>query len=204
MLFPPLAYLYAAFTAPLPDAGDPVVPSERRKQRARARRIVRKKALPVLMFILLVFVSWYVEIGASTTQLYLPKPKPVVEDKGVIIIPLTDPTMDLMDGNLHKFSVTRGEDTVNFLVIKRPDGKLAVALDACEICPPEGYGLSEDKVVCVYCMTPIPLDTLGKAGGCNPIPLEAEITGKHIRVDVRELDAQWQNVKSGKTKEGIR
>jgi hypothetical protein len=204
ILLPPFVYLYESLTAPLPETDASVLPSERRIYRAAARRAMRRRALPVVVFILTVFISWYTEIGASSLQLYIPQPKPVVEDKGVIIIPINDPTMDLMDGSLHKFSVTRGSEEVNFLIIKRPDGRLAVALDACEICPPEGYGLTEDKVVCLYCRTPIPLTSLGREGGCNPIPLRAQITEKDIRIDVSELDAKWQSVKSGKTREGIK
>jgi uncharacterized membrane protein len=127
-----------------------------------------------------------------------------VEDKGAIVLPLTDPTMDISDGRVHKFSVARGAEVITFLVIKRPDGRLAVCLDACEICPPEGYGQGEGDLVCLYCMTPIPLDTVGRPGGCNPIPLEAEVTESAIRVSVDELDRKWRFVKSGESKEGLR
>ncbi|MCK4911251.1 MAG: DUF2318 domain-containing protein, partial [Thermodesulfovibrionales bacterium] len=112
---------------------------------------------------------------------------------------------DLMDGRLYKFSVNLEGETVVLLVIRRPDGKLAVTIDACEICPPdEGYGRSAEYVVCVYCMTPIPIETLGMPGGCNPIPLEAEITDSSVLVLMEEIAAKWRFVTSSKSKEGIR
>jgi uncharacterized membrane protein len=163
-----------------------------------------RRGLPVAAFVLVVMVSWFAGRGEQSAMLLLPEPKPVVVDKGVVVIPLTDPTMDVMDGNLHKFSLLKDGETITLLVIKKPDGKLAVCLDACEICPPEGYGLSGKNVVCVYCRTPIPVETLGRPGGCNPIPLTAEITGRDIRIDVGEIEKKWLKVITGETKEGIR
>ena len=78
------------------------------------------------------------------------------------------------------------------LMMKKPDGMLAVTLDACEICPPDGYGQQEGFVVCIYCMTPIPYDTLGRPGGCNPIPLAAEITDTEVRVSLEEIRSKWR------------
>ncbi len=204
MLTPPLWYLYSVFTSALPEPGGVANPAERRMFRAEARRGLVRRALPVVVFTLVVIVFWYVDIGGNVSRLYLPQPKPVVVDKGLIIIPLTDPTMDLMDGQLHKFSLTEDGQTYNLLAIRKPDGKLAVCLDACEICPPEGYGLSEDHVVCVYCMTPIPVDTLGKTGGCNPIPLKPEITDTQIRLDFEQIRRKWRDVQSGTAREDIR
>jgi uncharacterized membrane protein len=53
-------------------------------------------------------------------------------------------------------------------------------------------------------MTPIPVDTLGKPGGCNPIPLDATVGEREISIDIEELDRKWRAVMSGETREGIR
>jgi uncharacterized membrane protein len=201
---PPLAFLYESYTSPVLAPQDMATGAERRKYRAKIMLHRIHRGLPVAAFVVIVMVSWFAGRGEQSATLYLPEPKPVVADKGRVIIPLTDPTMDLMDGNLHKFSLLRDGKTITLLVIKRPDGKLAAGLDACEICPPEGYGLSGENVVCVYCRTPIPVDTLGRAGGCNPIPLAVEITEGDIRIDAGEIEKKWLKVITGETKEGIR
>jgi hypothetical protein len=205
LLTPPVLFLYHGMASPLPELeGDGITGADRRKFKASARAERTRKALPVAFFVFVILVSWFSGRGEEFSKLYTPAPKPVVEDKGIVVIPLNDPTMDLMDGRLHKFSITRKGETVVFLVIRKPGGRLAVCLDACEICPPEGYGQSEDDVVCIYCKTPIPIDTLGRPGGCNPIPLEASVTERDIRIDVRDIDWKWRAVTTGETKEGIR
>jgi|Deesub1362A_J573_1020465.scaffolds.fasta_scaffold00013_222 hypothetical protein len=204
VLTPPVMFLYRSFTARIPEPEGVLTGAEKRKIKASIKRDRLRKAVPVAFFVCIILVSWFSGRGEQVSRFYNPKPKPVVEDKGVVIIPLTDPAMDLMDGKLHKFSLLRGEDTVVIIVIKKPDGKLAVCLDACEICPPEGYGQIEDNVVCIYCRTPIPIETLGQKGGCNPIPLKATMTDRDIRIDVSEIDRLWQDVRAGKTKEIVK
>src|SRR3972149_664160 len=49
------------------------------------------------------------------------------------------PVAQVNDGNLHRFSFTDENTTVRFVVISRPDGRLATALDACQTCGPQGY-----------------------------------------------------------------
>jgi uncharacterized membrane protein len=88
-------------------------------------------------------------------------------------------------------------------VIKKADNSLSVCLDACEICPPVGYGQRDNHVVCIYCMTPIPVDTLGDPGGCNPIPLTAAIDDNFIRVELKEIIKKWGFVNRGETSEVI-
>ncbi len=205
ILLPPAAYLYRSFTAPIEAPDDEATTGAgRRKFRAAVGAERRRKAAPVAAFMLVVAALWFSGLGERASALYVPAPKPVVEDKGMVVIPLSDPTMDLMDGRLHKFSLFKDGETIGLLVIRKPDGRLSVCLDACEICPPEGYGLSEDNVVCIYCLTPIPVHTLGRSGGCNPIPLEALITERDIRIDAGEISLKWKDVITGKTKEGIK
>jgi uncharacterized membrane protein len=127
----------------------------------------------------------------------------VVVDKGVVAIPLKDPTMNLMDGALHKFSLVHEAEAIGILIIKRSDNTLSVCLDACEICPSEGYGQRADHVVCLYCGTPLHIDTLGKPGGCNPIPLAVEIDGRFVRIELSEILEKWGFMKTGQIKKGI-
>jgi hypothetical protein len=155
----------------------------------------RKKSIPVIFFILIIISGWISSSGEQISRMYVPDAKPVVADEGAVHIPIKDATMDLMDGNLHKFSLSRNGEKIRFLVIKKSDDSLAVALDACEICPPEGYGLRQGHVICIYCGTPIPVDSLGNPGGCNPVPLAFDIDGKFLKVSLKEILKKWDFVR---------
>jgi hypothetical protein len=204
LLVPPLMFLRHSLFDPLPEPPEAASGAERRAFKAGVRASMRKKAMPAALFVAVILVSWFAGIGGEVSRLYNPNPKPVVEDKGLVIIPLSDPTMDLMDGRIHKFVFSKEGENIGIMVVKKPDGKLVVLLDACEICSPEGYGQTEGHVVCIYCRTPIPVVTLGEPGGCNPIPLEAQVTDRDIRIEVSEIFLKWSDVVTGKTKEGIR
>lgn len=203
---PMLAYLYIRLSAGIPAPEGMVSGAERRMYRADARALRRRRSVVVAAFVVLVIASWYSAGGGQggKAALDIPKSTPLVAEGGFLSIPIKSPGEDIMDGGLHRFSVRVGEDDVNIMAIKKPDGSLAVCLDACEICPPEGYGRSGEKVVCIYCMTPIPIDTLGRKGGCNPIPLEFEATDTELRVSMDEVGKKWRFVKSGQSREGIR
>jgi uncharacterized membrane protein len=161
------------------------------------------KSIPVFVFMVFILGTWFVQRTESVTRLYNPEPKPVVAEGGMVTIPIRSPAKDLLDGALHKFSVNIGVESVRFMVMKKPDGTLSVSLDACEICPPDGYAQGEGHVICLYCRTPIAVDTLGDEGGCNPIPLRALITEKEIKIEVSEISGKWNRVKTGETKEQV-
>ncbi|HYM80077.1 MAG TPA: Fe-S-containing protein, partial [Candidatus Limnocylindria bacterium] len=48
--------------------------------------------------------------------------------------------------------------------------------DACEICGGQGYFEEGASVVCRNCTSPIVRTSLGRSGGCNPIPLPHRTT----------------------------
>ncbi len=170
----------------------------RRKTRALMLSDRRKKAVPVIFFMVFIISAWFSYGGEKVLQVYDPEPRPVVADNGVIVIPLKDPVTDVMDGRLHKFSFVHEGEEVRVMVIKKADNSLSVCLDACEICPPSGYGQRDDHVVCLYCSTPIPVNTLGRAGGCNPVPLAADIGDGFIRIELKEIIKKWGFVNSGR------
>jgi len=203
LLLFPLLFIYYSLTRSLPDE-DVDSGAKRRMLRHLILSDRRRKALPVIVFVIMIVAVWFSQGGESVSQLYIPKPKPVVEDKGLIMIPVNDPTMNLRDGALHKFALNHQGKEIQLLVIRKPDNSLSVCLDACEICQPDGYGQREDHVICIYCNTPIPVATLGEPGGCNPIPLAASVDENFIRVELSEIMKKWEYVNSGKSKEGIK
>ncbi len=203
LLLFPFMFIYFSMFRPLPEP-DVQKSVQRRKIKSIMLSERRKKAVPVFLFICLVLIAWFVKRGEIVSQIYEPEPRPVFVEQGSIVIPLKDPSMDLMDGMLHKFSYVHEGEEMRIMVIKKPGQSLSVSLDACEICPPEGYGQREDHVVCLYCKTPITVDTLGKPGGCNPIPLGAWYDSSFIRIQLDEVIGKWGVVKAGKGGESIR
>jgi FTR1 family protein len=94
----------------------------------------------------------------------------------------------LADGRMHFFEAALGAEQVRFFAI-RVGGEVRTNLDACEICGPIGYFLEGGAAVCRNCTSPIALSSLGRQGGCNPIPLRSRVEGASVIVDVADLAA---------------
>lgn len=120
-------------------------------------------------------------------------PKPVsvsANPAGEVSIPKKG-EIDLEDGKLHKYLFKQGGREARFMILATPGGSLTVTLDACAICKPEGYGQAEGTVICYYCRTLIPLDTVGKPGGCNPVPVPFKAGADSVTIDAMTLLNRW-------------
>jgi uncharacterized membrane protein/YHS domain-containing protein len=104
-------------------------------------------------------------------------------------------TASVADGKLHRFShVTDDGHLVRFFLINsrsadaggRP--KIGVVFDACMLCGDMGYLQNKNEIVCIACNVRIFIPSIGKEGGCNPIPLKHEVAGDAIVISARELD----------------
>ncbi len=85
------------------------------------------------------------------------------------------PLQQVRDGKLHRFVwVADDGKAVRFFVINRyPDRlRLGVVFDACLLCGDQGYVMEGNQVICVACGVHIFIPSIGKAGGCNPVPIE--------------------------------
>jgi len=198
----PFMFIHHSLFTPLTEPDAEKI-AQRRKLKAGILSDRRKKALPVIVFIICIVFAWFFKSAETVSQIYIPKPKPVVVDRGTVVIPVKSPAMDLRDGRLHTFSLVHEGEEIRILITKKSDNSLSVCLDACEICPPDGYGQRAEHVVCIYCRTPIHMDTLGIPGGCNPIPLMAQIDDTFIRIKFDEILNKWGFVQAGKTKEEL-
>src|SRR5262249_40312900 len=96
----------------------------------------------------------------------------------------------LADGRMHFFAAPLaspaalpGQTSVRFFAI-RVAGEVRTSLDACEICGPIGYFLEGGSAVCRNCTSPIALSSLGRRGGCNPIPVASRIEGSRVVVSL--------------------
>lgn len=108
-------------------------------------------------------------------------------EDGAVRIPLAA----LKDGKAHFFSFGTGERTVRFFALRKSDGSIGVALDACNACyrAKRGYRQDGDQVICNNCgMAFRPEDIGVVTGGCNPIPLVHTVTGDTIVVKDEELE----------------
>ncbi len=132
-------------------------------------------------FIVMVTASFIYEKSASALS---PATEVIFVD-GKVSIPLKQ----VYDGELHRYEAKEGGTEVRFWLYQKPDGKVATLLDACEICGGAGFYKSSHGVTCKNCASPINPQSVGMAGGCNPIPLKAQVTDDAVIVSEADVAA---------------
>jgi len=105
---------------------------------------------------------------------------------GQVSIPLNQ----VIDGDLHRFAAQENGSTVRFWLYQKPDGKIATVLDACEICGAVGFYKGPNGVVCKNCAAPINPQSVGMPGGCNPVPLKAQVTADAVIIQEADIAAR--------------
>jgi uncharacterized membrane protein len=166
-------------------APEPATPAERRKARWSARRErlwMASVYLSSFLFIMLVTAEFIYAKSLSAPQ----KATEISFADGQVAIPLSQ----LEDGDLHFYQAMENGVEVRFWLYQKPDGKIATVLDACEICGSVGFYKGTTGVVCKNCAAPINPQSVGMAGGCNPIPLKAETTSDAIIIREADVAAQ--------------
>ena len=200
-LAPAFLILWALWRERLPSVAHFRQGAKRRKLLAGYIR-ERRWRLVVPWFAFFVLAAAVYKSRFPAVEYWDPKPVPVTAaPDGTVSIPRKSGEIDLEDGKLHKFVLRQGDKRVRFFVLMKPEGQLTVVLDACSICQPDGYGQSEGTVICYYCKTLIPIETVGKPGGCNPVPLTFSEDAKGVRISGQTLVHTWdqtvQVVKKG-------
>jgi high-affinity iron transporter len=102
---------------------------------------------------------------------------------------LTIPLQQVSDGDLHRYQAQENGTQVRFFLYQKPDGKVAVVFDACEICGAVGFYKSGNMVICKNCAAPINPQSVGDKGGCNPIPLKSTQTADSIIIQEADIAA---------------
>ncbi|MEM0849894.1 DUF2318 domain-containing protein [Escherichia coli] len=113
---------------------------------------------------------WWDKVASQPPQLSEAVPVTLGSD-GMVRLPVEQ----LRDGKLHRFVwVADDGKAVRFFVINRYPDKLrfGVVFDACLLCGDQGYVMEGNQVICVACGVHIFIPSIGKAGGCNPVPIE--------------------------------
>ena len=84
------------------------------------------------------------------------------------------PIEQVKDGKLHRFLWVADDKAVRFFIINRLPDKLSLAavFDACILCGDQGYVMEGNQVVCVGCGVRMFTPSIGKPGGCNPVPID--------------------------------
>jgi FTR1 family protein len=96
------------------------------------------------------------------------------------------PVSEVQDGSLHLYTITAGNQSLRFLIIKKPNG-YGTALDACRICGAEGYRQDGQNVICRHCGSAIYVPSIGDQGGCNPIGVASRVDGGELAIDISSL-----------------
>ncbi len=169
-------------TKRLPAAMESLGAAERRLALARAQR-ERWSGAGAIATTVIVLATVGMAYAREVAPKHLPPPEMLQPDGDAVNVPLSA----LADGTLHRFGVALGDRTVRFLALKTADGRARVALDACKICGAFGYAQEHHHLICLNCAAAINSATLGVGGGCNPIPLESEVTATAIRVRLAAL-----------------
>ncbi len=120
-------------------------------------------------------------------------PTPVVPNEDGL---LKFPIEAMKDGKLHRFSYVTSDGTVvRFFIINRYQDsvKLTAVYDSCLVCGDMGYNQEGNDVICLACNVRMFVPSIGKPGGCNPIPFEFEMTDTDlvIREEVLDEGAQY-------------
>jgi FTR1 family protein len=133
------------------------------------------------LFIVLITAEFIYAKDAST----LSAATPVSFSNGAVSIPLAN----VSDGDLHRYAVTIGGTPMRFLLYQKPDGKVAVVFDACEICGSVGFFKTQNGLVCKNCASPINSQSVGTPGGCNPVPVRSTVNDGVIVIQEADLGA---------------
>jgi hypothetical protein len=164
--------------------------AQRRKLLAAAIE-ARRYRLVIPLCSVVIFAAGAYQSRFPSVEYWDPKPVPVsASPAGEIFIPKKG-EIDLEDGKLHKYLFKQEGREARFFVLMTPAGQLTVDLDACSICKPDGYGQAEGTVICYYCVTLIPLETVGKPGGCNPVPIPFTERPDGVAIDGMTLINSW-------------
>jgi FTR1 family protein len=176
-----LAPLYLLATAPRPAAQEGSGPEARlrRSTELRSRRGLQLAAgLSVALLLVLA-----VHFVATERGKRLSPSQPVTLVAGEARIPA-----DLNDGDLRRYEIAVHGNLVRFFAF-RVGAEVRTAFDACQICGTEGYNLVGGQLLCLHCDAAISPSTVGREGGCNPIPLPSRREGDSVFLRESDLAA---------------
>jgi high-affinity iron transporter len=159
-------------------------PAERRKAAWTARR--ERLWMASVYTFSFVFIAMVTAEFVYTKNVSALSPATEVSfTSGAVKIPLSQ----VSDGDLHRFQAKENGTEIRFWLYQKPDGKIATVFDACDICGSVGFYKTANGVVCKNCAAPINPQSVGTAGGCNPVPLKATQTADAVIIEEADIAA---------------
>ena len=163
-----------AIKAAVTDAERRLVEAQNRRQR---RWMMAAAVISLAVVLVLTADFIYAKVNAAPVQA-----RQVTAINNLVRIPISE----VQDGNLHLFTLNASNQSIRFMVIKKPNG-YGTALDACLICGAEGYRQEGQNVICRHCASAIYIPSIGQKGGCNPIGFTSQVGSNEIVIDVSAL-----------------
>lgn len=161
---------------------------ERRRQRAQILSQTRWRRALAAAVVILAAITAYQDLYASRPPSLSPALPVTPDEKGDIRFPIAE----VKDGGLHRFAfVTSDGHRVRFFLINRYDeahAAIGVVYDACMICGDKGYVQRGEEIICIACNVRIFRPSIGKPGGCNPIPLHHRVEDDVIVISTQDLE----------------
>ncbi len=166
-----------------------IEPTEKRKKIAQlrtARRILLWGGL--VSFMILSSQLYWDRVASQPPKLSAAAEVKLSAD-GKVHLPIAP----FKDNKLHRF-IWHSESgkSVRFFIINRLADKfsLGVVFDACLLCGDQGYVMQGNQVVCIGCGVYMFTPSIGKAGGCNPVPIENwQQTNNEVIISRESLEA---------------
>jgi len=167
------------------DAANTANAADLRLARAAGRRQGRARVLGATLGIAIVAVLGFGFVYAQPPAA-LSSATPVTVAGGVVRIPLSS----FKGEKLERFVVQIDGHPVRFIAVPVDrQGHIATAFDACLICGPHGYYQEKGGIFCLHCGSVINPASVGRQGGCNPIPLNSRVEGRDLVLAASDLQA---------------
>ena len=104
---------------------------------------------------------------------------------------VTHPVKLFEDGRARHFQIDLGDGlAVRYFVLKSSDGVIRAAFDACDVCWTSGKGYYQegDYMVCRNCGKRFASVKVNEIkGGCNPAPLNRQVLGENLVIQVEDI-----------------
>jgi uncharacterized membrane protein len=163
-------------------------PEARLALAARRREASRRRWSGVVGVIVLGLLTTAFIRGARVPG--KPPASPVVAESGRYLLEASA----LADGKLHFYSTTLDGRPVRFFAVQT-EKALVTCVDGCEICGDIGYFEDGASVVCRNCTSPIVKNSLGRSGGCNPIPIASTLQAGQVSLTENDLRAAYGRIR---------
>ncbi len=184
-------YIISFFRRPVLDLSGPEMNSAE-KRKALSIVLLEHRWLKAVITTIFVIVSTllYYDLYASRPPKISEPVRLTADAEGLIRVKVDD----VKDGKLHRFShVTDDGHVIRFFMINlyRDRTKIGVVFDACIMCGGDkGYIQKGNEIICLACNVRIFVPSIGKDGGCNPIPLKHKLENGNIIVSVEDLETE--------------